>query len=65
MEIQIYDLSGRLVRNLSLPTAYSLLPTGVAWDGRDSAGRRVAPGIYFVKLKYSNRVYSRKVVRIE
>ncbi len=49
-ELKIYDITGRLVKKLSLPTAYSLLPTVVTWDGRDAEGKKVNAGIYFLKL---------------
>ena len=47
--LQIHDLSGRVVRTLLASGvergAYSLV-----WDGRDDAGRRLAPGIYFCRF---------------
>ncbi len=46
--IRIYDISGKVIKNLSLPTAYSLVPTSVVWDGTDESGKRVPAGIYFV-----------------
>ena len=55
VEVQVFDLSGRLVRNLykggGLSGHYDqqTLP-GLAWDGRDRAGERVAPGIYLVSI---------------
>jgi hypothetical protein len=48
--LQIFDISGRRVRELLLPAAYPLLPTGVVWDGRDKDGREVQQGVYFLKL---------------
>ncbi len=52
--IRIFDLSGRLVRDLSPPPllagAYVRLPTGSqapgVWDGRNATGALVAPGLY-------------------
>ncbi|MCK4574850.1 T9SS type A sorting domain-containing protein, partial [candidate division WOR-3 bacterium] len=49
-ELKIYNITGRLVKKLSLPTAYSQLPTGVTWDGRDNEGREVQGGVYFLKV---------------
>jgi hypothetical protein len=46
--LHIYDLAGRLVRELYLVPGNSKLATEVSWDGRNSAGKRVAPGIYFL-----------------
>ena len=47
--LRVYDISGRLVRNLS-----GLASTGnhlfsVRWDGRDGAGQALAPGVYFIQ----------------
>jgi flagellar hook assembly protein FlgD len=45
-----YDVSGRLVRTL----LDADLPAGVhraTWDGRDAAGRPVAPGGYVARLE--------------
>ena len=48
-EIQIFDVTGRKVREISLlPFNFSLEGT---WNGRDKAGKVVAPGIYFLKFQ--------------
>ncbi|MCK4233915.1 T9SS type A sorting domain-containing protein, partial [candidate division WOR-3 bacterium] len=48
MELQIYDVSGRRVRDFILyPSSFIL---GATWDGRDEVGNVVPPGIYFLKL---------------
>ena len=47
--VRIYDVAGRLARTLQ----EGRLPAGPhrrVWDGTDDAGRRVGPGIYFVRL---------------
>jgi len=51
VSLKIYDMSGRLVKDFSLPTANSLLPTKVTWDGRDREGKVLPSGIYFCKVK--------------
>jgi hypothetical protein len=45
----IYDVSGRCIRSLH----DGILPRGpleLYWDGRDREGRRVAPGIYWIRV---------------
>jgi hypothetical protein len=37
----------------------------VEWDGRDSSGRRLPPGVYFVRMKIENLSLSRKVVLLQ
>jgi hypothetical protein len=48
--LRIHNAAGRLVRVLekdcASPGRYEL-----AWDGRDSSGRRAATGVYFVRLE--------------
>lgn len=60
-EIHIYDLSGRMVREISLPTAYSLLHTGVTWDGRDEAGKILPGGTYIVRVTGKGWERSRQI----
>ncbi|MCA9751884.1 MAG: T9SS type A sorting domain-containing protein [Gemmatimonadetes bacterium] len=62
-ELSVYDVSGRLVRNL----VRGEQPAGasqVIWDGRDSAGLRVAPGVYYVRLHEAQGTVARPVVLI-
>jgi flagellar hook assembly protein FlgD len=54
VEVGIFDVSGRRVRML----AERRFPAGehrLAWDGRDDAGRAVARGVYFTRLRYAGR----------
>ncbi len=60
--LKIYDLSGRAIKNLELPTAYSLLPTLVSWDGTDMHNRKVAQGIYFIRLETDNQTITHKIL---
>ncbi len=58
--LRIYDVSGRLVREL----AAMHLPAGrheFRWDGRDDEGRRVARGTYLARLEADQVVRTRKV----
>lgn len=59
--INIYDASGRCVRDLYLPTTYSLLPS-VVWDGTDQSGNQLPSGIYFVRLAAESGETIRKVI---
>jgi len=58
--IKIYDVSGRLVRDLLDET----LPAGrqsVIWDGRAASGREVGSGIYYIRLQSSAGTAARAV----
>ncbi len=61
-ELKIYDATGRLVKNLELPTTYSLLPTYVSWNGTDELNRKVPAGIYFVQLETDAHCLTRKAI---
>ena len=65
IDLQIFDVTGRLVRafyELPLPTD---LPASVHWDGHDSRGRMLAPGIYFAVLSAGNAVTSKKLILVQ
>ena len=49
-DVRIVDASGRQVRILSAPPSLLPTPYSLSWDGRDGAGRPVAPGVYFAAL---------------
>jgi hypothetical protein len=47
--VRVLDVSGRLVRTLTLPSA-SPGEQAIAWDALDQSGRRVRPGLYLVRV---------------
>lgn len=59
----VYDIAGRPVRSLA-SGSFSSGPHAVAWDSRDAAGDRVAPGIYFYRLEGVGIDITRKLVVI-
>lgn len=61
--LTVYDILGRTVRQLVDRDQ----PVGVhhaAWDGRDDAGRPVAAGTYFYRLRVGDSVSSKQTIRI-
>lgn len=55
VDLGIYDLAGRQVVSL----AKGAMPAGTytrKWNGTDSAGQRVNPGVYFYRLKVGSEV---------
>ena len=64
--IQIYDVSGRLVRTLDLGVKpagfYMTRSTAAYWDGRNSVGERVVSGTYFYTLKTDEFAATRKML---
>jgi hypothetical protein len=49
--LQVFDISGRLIRTLVPATAHQPGRHYQRWDGRDQAGRPVASGVYFCRLE--------------
>jgi hypothetical protein len=62
-ELQIVDSGRRLVRSISLTGIASGNQT-IVWDGRNHAGRPVAPGVYTVWVVAGDRKASTKLVRV-
>ena len=63
VELAVYDAAGRRVRTLVRGT----LPAGhheVTWNGRDDAGRSVAAGVYFVRLRQQDHRSTRKLLLV-
>jgi hypothetical protein len=61
IELKIYDISGRLVKDLS--SLITNNPTSlVTWTGDDDLGRPVAAGVYFVKLTADGKEKVEKAV---
>lgn len=62
--VRVIDALGRRIRDLSGEE----LTAGehqVRWDGRDSAGRTVAAGVYFVTVEHAGKLRATKIVRIQ
>ena len=60
VEVDIYDAAGRHVRRV----ATGWRPAGrgeIAWDLRDEAGQRVAPGLYLLHAQFLNQRFVRRV----
>jgi len=49
--VEVYDLSGRLVRRLDEQRDNSTGSYAIPWDGLDARGNLVAPGMYAVRVK--------------
>jgi glucose/arabinose dehydrogenase len=62
--LSVYDLAGRVVRTLG-PKLPAGVVTTMSWDGRDSAGRAVRPGCYYVSLRQGAARTTLPVVLLE
>lgn len=60
--LRVYDVAGRLVRQLLDGPMPAGVATPVIWKGDDDAGRPVASGVYFYELKQGSRREMKKMV---
>jgi subtilisin family serine protease len=61
--LQIFDISGRLVRNVASGNLRSGEHT-FNWNGKDNQGNSVGSGVYFYRLQTDNSVQSRSLVLV-
>jgi len=63
VSMKVYDITGRLVRQLNNPT---IQPSNqIVWDGTDNSGRRVSSGTYIVRIATDHDIVNRAVVLID
>ncbi|MDO7170804.1 type IX secretion system sortase PorU [Mariniflexile sp. AS56] len=70
VSIQIFTVSGKLVRTLNGQTSggaitNSSLSRDIVWDGRDDFGDRIGKGVYIYKLTVQSDLLNKKVEKIE
>ncbi len=65
VNLAVFDLSGRKVRDLITGTNFGPGEHGVTWDGRDDAGEDLASGVYFASLKADGLLLNRKMVLLK
>jgi flagellar hook assembly protein FlgD len=53
LDIEVLDLSGHRVRNLSVQRSFPSGEHEFSWDGRDDQGQALPPGIYLVRVHFS------------
>jgi flagellar hook assembly protein FlgD len=63
VRLRVFDASGRSVRDL----VDGRLEGGrhaVRWDGRDTDGRRLATGVFFLQLTVDGRSATTRIIRV-
>jgi hypothetical protein len=64
VDISVYDLTGRHVRTLvdevQEPSRYR-----AEWDGTNSHGDQVPPGVYFIRYHAGSHVFAKKAILLE
>ena len=62
--LEIYDVSGRLVRSFNLESSIQNQGSAISWRGDDNAGRKLPSGVYFVKFSSDDYEETEKVLLI-
>lgn len=62
--LRIFNCSGRLLRLLPLDASHRG-SSSLYWDGRDSNGRSVSSGVYFIELNQGRQTVSKKLVLVK
>jgi hypothetical protein len=62
--IEVFDARGALVKQLASVRRPAGLQS-VDWDGTDTLGRRVAPGVYFWSVRSGKERITGRMVRID
>lgn len=62
--IEVYDVRGALVKRLAAAPRPAGLQS-IDWDGTDTQGRRVAPGVYFWSVRSQGERITGRMVRID
>ncbi|MEO0143091.1 MAG: T9SS type A sorting domain-containing protein [candidate division WOR-3 bacterium] len=60
--IKIFDISGRLVKQFNHLTNYQ---SSTLWDGDDDLGRKLPPGVYFIRLDAGDFIHIEKAVLLK
>lgn len=61
VSLQVYDISGRLVRELEKREKAAGLHD-IRWDGRDEKGRAVPSGVYLYRIQTQSQSVSRSLI---
>jgi spore coat protein A len=64
VELRIFDVAGRLVRDLASGT-FAPGEHEVVWDGKNTAGRRSPSGVYFYRLTAGDAVLVKRMVMLK
>jgi hypothetical protein len=64
LQLQIYDLSGRVIKTFLINQSTNQLINYITWDGKDNNGNKVPSGIYLYKLSGLEDNICKKIILI-
>jgi len=62
IELSIYDVAGRLVRNFDYAMPSAPCTMQISWDGCDDAGKHLPDGVYICRLETDGTSVQKKIV---
>jgi hypothetical protein len=65
VDVAVYDVHGRLIRNLVASERHSAGRYAVEWDGTDNAGGKVASGVYFCRMVAGQFMTTKKMTLLK
>ncbi|MFH0991256.1 MAG: C-GCAxxG-C-C family (seleno)protein [bacterium] len=65
VDIAVYDVHGRIVRNLIASEHHESGRYSVDWDGKDNAGSKVSSGTYFCRMQAGRFSATRKLALLK
>jgi len=65
VRLQVFDISGRLVRNLLNGASLGAGRQDVVWNGKDDNGQQVAAGVYFYHLSSGSFNQTKRMVLVK
>jgi photosystem II stability/assembly factor-like uncharacterized protein len=65
VSLRVFDMGGRLVRNLIIAEPYSSGRHEIVWNGRDDTGRQAASGTYFYRIEAGSFSETKRMVLIK
>jgi endoglucanase len=63
VEISVYTIDGRLIRNL-IKNHYGVGAHTIRWDGRDASGKRVSSGLYIYRIEAGEKIVTGKMTLV-
>jgi PKD repeat protein len=65
VRLQVFDISGRLVRNLLNGASLGAGRQDVVWNGKDDSGQQVAAGVYFYHMSTGSFSETKRMVLVK
>ena len=64
VQIKVYDVTGRVVKNIAVPKDHIPAPVLVTWHGDDDLDRNVPCGVYFIRIDEKEQSHIKKIIKI-